>query len=241
MGTEIGDVIEVDGQSFTVATWRRLACGDYYVSPNHVVYHKCELPDTHEDPVFEVVNDPNKAYIGSLLAWNGICEYVLSVRYDLCGKFVTLFSGSVIHVCKEERHHVSIKDELQPPVNWHKESQPPPNLGSESASKSYRKPIDLRLDLIPTSALRRLAKIYEEGAKVYGPASYLRRDRHIPYSVVYNHLMNHLTLWLDGDDSEDQLAKVAWGVFTLMVLEVERPDMNDMYEHGVRPDYGESE
>jgi hypothetical protein len=114
------------------------------------------------------------------------------------------------------------------------ESQPR-ETGSEGKAGSYRKPIAIRLDLIPSRPLVRLASIYEEGAKEYGPSNYLKSDRKLPASVVYNHMLNHLFLWLQGDRTEDQLAKVAWGVMTLMVLEEYRPDMLDMFEFGIKP------
>lgn len=86
-----------------------------------------------------------------------------------------------------------------------------------AANKSYRVPLQLRYDLIPPLILERLAAIYEEGAQRYGEAKYLEKP--LPYSIVYNHLMNHLMLWAKGDVSEDNLAKVMWGVATLMVYE----------------------
>lgn len=88
--------------------------------------------------------------------------------------------------------------------------------GSEG-SKSYRIPITLRFDLIPPVALRRVAATYEEGAKVYGEATYI--ERRLPFSVVINHMLNHLTLYETGDRSEDHLAKIAWAALTLITLE----------------------
>lgn len=88
--------------------------------------------------------------------------------------------------------------------------------GSEG-SNSYRIPIPFRFDLIPPIFLRELSEIYEEGAVKYGDAKYIESP--LPASVVVNHLMNHLLLWISGDRSEKHLGKVAWGIATLMVLE----------------------
>lgn len=106
--------------------------------------------------------------------------------------------------------------------------------GSEG-SNSYRVPIELRYDLIPPLMLKRLAAIYEEGAKKYGQAKYIEKP--LPYSVIVNHLLNHLNLWISGDRKEDHLAKVLWGVTSLMVLEEMRENglvenMNDLSRYG---------
>ena len=97
---------------------------------------------------------------------------------------------------------------------------------------TYRKPIGIRFDLIPPLALRRLAAIYEEGARVYGPSTYVHSN--MTFSVIINHLLNHLTLYESGDRTEDHLAKIAWAACSLMVLEQERPEANDVCSYGIR-------
>lgn len=82
---------------------------------------------------------------------------------------------------------------------------------------SYRIPIKWRFDLIPPLVLRELAAIYEEGAKKYGPSKYIEKP--LPFSVLLNHLTNHLNLYCSGDRTEKHLAKVLWGVATMMTLE----------------------
>lgn len=81
---------------------------------------------------------------------------------------------------------------------------------------SYRIPIEWRFDLIPPLVLRELAAIYEEGARKYGPSKYIEKP--LPFSVLLNHLTNHLNLYCSGDRSEKHLAKVLWGVATMMTL-----------------------
>lgn len=98
------------------------------------------------------------------------------------------------------------------------------------AGSSYRVPIGTRFDLIPPLALRRLADVYGEGAVKYGESEYLNRV--LKASNVINHMVNHLLLFMVGDKKEDHAAKVAWGAFTLMVLEELKPDMLDVRNYG---------
>lgn len=72
--------------------------------------------------------------------------------------------------------------------------------------------------------LRRLALIYAVGNKKYGDDNY---QKGLPFSVLYNHAMEHLQLYRQGDRTEDHLAKAAWGMFALMYMETNRPEMND--------------
>ena len=98
------------------------------------------------------------------------------------------------------------------------------------AGSSYRVPISTRFDLIPPLALRRLADVYGEGAVKYGESEYLSRV--LKASNVINHMVNHLLLFMVGDKKEDHAAKVAWGAFTLMVLEELKPNMLDVRNYG---------
>ncbi len=98
------------------------------------------------------------------------------------------------------------------------------------AGSSYRVPIDARFDLIPPISLKRLANVYGEGAVKYGESEYLAKT--LKASNVINHMMNHLMLFMCGDKKEDHAAKVAWGAFTLMVLEELKSDMIDVRNYG---------
>ncbi len=95
---------------------------------------------------------------------------------------------------------------------------------------SYRVPIGTRYDLIPPLALARLAQIYHEGAVKYQENGYLTGT--LKASNVINHMLNHLFLWMCGDKKEDHLAKAAWAVFTLMVLEIHKPHDIDTCDYG---------
>lgn len=106
------------------------------------------------------------------------------------------------------------------------------DAANSEGTKSYRVPIAWRFDLIPPVFLRRLAAIFEEGAHKYGENTYLEKP--LPFSVIMNHLMNHLLLYWSGDRSEDHLAKVAWGVAAMMAQEETGKADNDLRRYGVR-------
>lgn len=88
-----------------------------------------------------------------------------------------------------------------------------------------REHIEPRYDLIPPECLRRLALIYAEGVPKYGETAWLKG---LPWSVVHNHLTEHYMKWLEGDRTEDHLAKVVWGIFALMYYEHHMPDVSDL-------------
>ena len=116
------------------------------------------------------------------------------------------------------------------PINLADVLKPASSNVQPEAGSSYRVPIGTRFDLIPPLALRRLADVYGEGAVKYGESEYLSRV--LKASNVINHMVNHLLLFMVGDKKEDHAAKVAWGAFTLMVLEELKPNMLDVRNYG---------
>ena len=82
-----------------------------------------------------------------------------------------------------------------------------------------------RYDLISPIGLRRLAETYAEGAAKYGDRNW---EHGFPASVIINHALRHLNLWLEGDTREDHLAHAAWNMFALMHFEDQRPDLIDV-------------
>jgi hypothetical protein len=84
----------------------------------------------------------------------------------------------------------------------------------------------VRYDLISVVGLRRLAARYALGAVNYGDDNWRKG---FPYSDVINHLQNHLELFKEGDTSDDNLAAIAWGAFTLMDFEENMPEMDDRW------------
>lgn len=97
--------------------------------------------------------------------------------------------------------------------------------------ETYRKPIYTRYDLIPPIALHALARVYAEGAEVYGDSKYISSP--MPHSNVVNHLINHLNLAQCGDRTEDHWAKVAWAAFTMIVYEKLGIGEADLANYGV--------
>lgn len=88
---------------------------------------------------------------------------------------------------------------------------------------------NVRFDLITPIGMRRLAETCAEGAKKYGSRNWLRG---IPASVMLNHAIRHLYLWLEGDRSEDHLAHAAWNVLGVCHFEEAMPEMIDVPARG---------
>jgi hypothetical protein len=87
---------------------------------------------------------------------------------------------------------------------------------------------DLRYDCISPHGLYRLAKRYALGARKYGDHNYLLGQ---PISEVYNHMFDHMRKYLQGDKTEDNMAAIAWGAFTIMEYEESHPEMQNMPRH----------
>jgi len=84
---------------------------------------------------------------------------------------------------------------------------------------------DVRFDLITPIGLRRLAETCAEGARKYGDRNWLKG---IPASVMLNHAIRHIYLWLEGDDSEDHLSHAAWNILGVSHFEETMPEMIDV-------------
>ena len=84
---------------------------------------------------------------------------------------------------------------------------------------------NVRFDLITPIGLRRLAETCAEGAKKYGCWNWLKG---MPASVMLNHAIRHLYLWLEGDKSEDHLAHAVWNCLAVCHFEEEMPQMIDI-------------
>lgn len=77
---------------------------------------------------------------------------------------------------------------------------------------------------IPPFILRRLALIFTEGAAKYGDKQWTKG---LPTSSTINHLLEHLMKWMEGDRSEDHIAKAMWGIVCLMYTEEFHADLHD--------------
>jgi dATP/dGTP diphosphohydrolase, N-terminal len=84
---------------------------------------------------------------------------------------------------------------------------------------------NVRFDLITPIGLRRLAETCAEGAEKYGDHNW---QRGIPASVMLNHAIRHIYLWLDGDNTEDHLAHACWNILGVCHFEEEMPQMIDI-------------
>ena len=98
---------------------------------------------------------------------------------------------------------------------------------TEGKSAPVREVVVPRYDLIPLELLNRIALIYAEGAQRYGDRTWIKGQ---PFSVPLNHIFEHLRRYQQGDRGEDHLAKVAWGVLSLMYYETHHPEMDDWTE-----------
>jgi hypothetical protein len=82
-----------------------------------------------------------------------------------------------------------------------------------------------RWDLISPIGLRRLAETCADGARKYGDHNWTKG---IPASVMLNHAIRHLYLYLAGDNTEDHLAHAAWNILGVCHFEETMPEMIDI-------------
>lgn len=83
-----------------------------------------------------------------------------------------------------------------------------------------------RYDLIPVTGLRRLADLYARGAIKYEENNWRKGQ---PYSRVTASMLRHVYAWVEGEETEDHLAAIAWNAFALMHFqETGRRELDDM-------------
>lgn len=73
-----------------------------------------------------------------------------------------------------------------------------------------------RFDLISPIALRRLAGVYERGAKKYTERNW---EKGMPLTRYLDSALRHLNQFLEGDRSEDHLAQAMWNVASMIHIE----------------------
>ena len=66
-----------------------------------------------------------------------------------------------------------------------------------------------RYDLIPNTALRRLALTYEAGAKKYGERNW---EKGMPVSRFLDSALRHINQHIEGKHDEDHLAQAMWNI-----------------------------
>lgn len=79
--------------------------------------------------------------------------------------------------------------------------------------------------VMPASALLRLSRHYEHGAKKYGKFNW---QKGIPVSSFMDSALRHIFKYLDGWDDEDHLAAAAFNILGAMEMEAHKPDMQDI-------------
>ena len=82
-----------------------------------------------------------------------------------------------------------------------------------------------RYDLISPLALRRLAIVYEKGAKKYSDRNW---ESGMPLSTFLSPSLRHTQQNIEGHRDEDHLAQAAWNLFSAMHTE-------EMIERGLLP------
>lgn len=88
-----------------------------------------------------------------------------------------------------------------------------------------------RYDLIPITALKRLADLYARGALKYNEHNWRSG---IPKSRCFSSAFRHLMQFAAGDTTEDHLAAVCFNLFCIIHFEeMNRIDLDDMdkYRH----------
>ena len=67
--------------------------------------------------------------------------------------------------------------------------------------------------MIPPEALLELGEVFGEGAIRHGDENW---KKGMPNSVVINHMMRHLLLYMKGDRNEPHMGKVMFGCCVLI-------------------------
>ena len=82
-----------------------------------------------------------------------------------------------------------------------------------------------RMDLLPPSAMLRLSRHFEDGARKYGDNNW---QKGIPISNYINSALRHLFKYLAGCNDEPHLEAAAWNILCAMWTEQELPEMQDI-------------
>lgn len=82
-----------------------------------------------------------------------------------------------------------------------------------------------RYDLITPFGLKRLALVYERGAKKYSDRNW---ERGSSYSRFADSALRHIIQFMLGMNDEDHLAQSAWNLFSIMHLQETHPEFDDM-------------
>ena len=78
---------------------------------------------------------------------------------------------------------------------------------------------------LPNSAILRLSKHYEIGAKKYGRWNYTKG---IPVSSFLDSALRHIFKYLDGWDDEDHMSAAAFNILGAMEMEAKHKELIDI-------------
>lgn len=79
---------------------------------------------------------------------------------------------------------------------------------------------------IPPNALRRLGQRYEYGHLKYGNTEAFKDG--LPISTCIDSIYRHLLAYIEGDNTEDHMAALAWNAFAVMLYEEKLPQWQDL-------------
>lgn len=83
-----------------------------------------------------------------------------------------------------------------------------------------------RFDLISPHMLKRLADLYERGAKLYGDRNW---EKGMPFSRLTDSAMRHLNQYRMGNREEDHLIAAIWNITAIIHFECEqRSELDDL-------------
>jgi hypothetical protein len=82
-----------------------------------------------------------------------------------------------------------------------------------------------RYDLFSPIAIRRLAGVYERGARKYSDRNW---EAGIPISRCLDSALRHTFQYLSGEKDEDHLAQACWNLMACMHFEELKPELNDL-------------
>lgn len=91
------------------------------------------------------------------------------------------------------------------------------------------------LAVFPAESILRLSKHYEAGAQKYGFFNY---QKGIPVSSFMSSALRHLFKYLAGKDDEDHLSAAAFNILGAMLMENNKPDMQDLPSREGKKTYG---
>lgn len=103
----------------------------------------------------------------------------------------------------------------------------------ESGAKRSNDTYGCRLDLIPPEGLFAVGRAMHEGAEHYGADNF---KKGMPYSVMINHCLQHITNFMMNDNSEDHLGHALANLNMLIWMKENKPEYDDRYKEPLNQD-----